>query len=191
MDKFVIRSKKNSSDFQSVPAVTVSPCSNSEEIVDVHEDFNEPVPSGLTDQVSDSLSDVIPLSQSHCACARAVAEASASKSKQKPYGRRFIPKWTETFSWIEYRLPLPRESREKDAFQAFVEKGFDRWKDAIERFKIHERSALHLAAVSGLLDAEKTPISATFSNILKRDMEDNRSALKRIFSVYDTCACKA
>lgn len=50
MDKFVIRSKKNSSDFQSVPAVTVSPCSNSEEIVDVHEDFNEPVPSGLTDQ---------------------------------------------------------------------------------------------------------------------------------------------
>lgn len=54
--------------------------------------------------VSDSLSDVIPLSQSHCACARAVAEASASKSKQKPYGRRFIPKWTETFSWIEYRI---------------------------------------------------------------------------------------
>ncbi|KGG51156.1 hypothetical protein DI09_436p10, partial [Mitosporidium daphniae] len=111
MDKFVIRSKKNSSDFQSVPAVTVSPCSNSEEIVDVHEDFNEPLLTFIVNLsahssllVSDSLSDVIPLSQSHCACARAVAEASASKSKQKPYGRRFIPKWTETFSWIEYRI---------------------------------------------------------------------------------------
>ncbi|KAK4006637.1 hypothetical protein OUZ56_011795 [Daphnia magna] len=58
MDKFVIRSKKNSSDFQSVPAVTVSPCSNSEEIVDVHEDFNEPVPSGLTDQMPQTASQI-------------------------------------------------------------------------------------------------------------------------------------
>ncbi len=53
---------------------------------------------------------------------------------------------------------MSRESREKNAFQAFVEKGFDRWKDAIERYKIHKRSALHLSTVSGLLDAENTPI---------------------------------
>jgi hypothetical protein len=34
----------------------------------------------------------------------------------------------------------------------------ERWKDAIERYKIHKRSALHLSTVSGLLDAENTPI---------------------------------
>jgi hypothetical protein len=101
---------------------------------------------------------------------------------------------------------LLRESREKDAFQAFAKNGFFRWKDVTERFKIHKRSALHLAVVSGLLDAENTPIvkpllfglfdnllqqwfndsfrltAATFSNILKKDMENKRSALKRIFS---------
>jgi hypothetical protein len=44
------------------------------------------------------------LSQFQCAGAIVVAEASALKSKQKPYERRLILLWTETFLRIEYLI---------------------------------------------------------------------------------------
>ena len=48
--------------------------------------------------------------------------------------------------WSRERLLLPTESREQDSAAAFVTNGFNCWK-AIGKFKLHEASQFHRAAV--------------------------------------------
>ncbi len=92
--------------------------------------------------------------------------SSKNKKTKKEDKRRFIPEWTKTFTWIKYNkekdkvfcnifcqavtmeMSLPNSSRDTESLAAFVTNGFNGWKNAIDRFKGHEQSSVHLASVN-------------------------------------------
>ena len=74
-------------------------------------------------------------------------------------------------------MPLPSTSRDKDSMLAFVQNGFNNWKNAAERFKGHELSNYHLVA-----DVQSESITTVISTIQRKEMDESRSALSRIFS---------
>ena len=81
-------------------------------------------------------------------------------------GRTFQASWTEKYHWlrldttkngavctvcteaVNMKMSLPKTSRDKDSFDTFVTKGFSNWKKALDRFKSHEASAFHKAAIA-------------------------------------------
>ena len=66
--------------------------------------------------------------------------------------------------------------------QAFVVKGYDCWKNAVQRFGKHESSAFHRSAIEGLLNIEKPSICEKISQSKQKDKQKSRIVLEKIFS---------
>jgi uncharacterized protein (UPF0297 family) len=84
--------------------------------------------------------------------------------------------------------PLPSTSYAVSTKGAFVKKGFCCWKNAITRFKSHERSEFHLAAITALSNLKKETVVHHLSTAKQKEMADAREALHKIFS---TISCLA
>ena len=74
------------------------------------------------------------------------SETASNEKQSSKTGRQFRVCWQENFKWIkhdvekdsvfcevccqavEMKMPLPTESREKDSYYTFVERGFTNWK---------------------------------------------------------------
>jgi Domain of unknown function (DUF4371)/hAT family C-terminal dimerisation region len=116
-------------------------------------------------------------------------------------GRKFQEHWKSKYSWITYdaerdcvycgtcknavemKMPLPTQSREKDSFAAFVEKGFSNWKKALDRFFSHERSEFHKAAISTIASSSgPVSVASKLSAQQLKEMTDSRHALSMIFT---------
>ena len=198
MDKFVVRSKKKTFE-QNQPTTKVS--DHSAEVSDSNnqqgrifesqfEDGNVKNTSCIEDQ---ELIDVETESELN-------PIPSGSKKSKKEFKRRFIADWQNVFTWIHYdkvkdkafcstcckakamKMPLPSTSRDKDSMLAFVQNGFNNWKNAAERFKGHELSNYHLVAVKTVSDVQSESITTVISTIQRKEMDESRSALSRIFS---------
>ena len=81
------------------------------------------------------------------------------------------------------KMPLPRSSREKDSYEAFILNGFSNWKKALQIFGSHERSELHRASVSMIASATlESTVIQQFNHHQNKEMMDNRTALSKIFT---------
>ncbi|XP_033207445.1 uncharacterized protein LOC117167007 [Belonocnema kinseyi] len=89
--------------------------------------------------------------------------------------------WKEKYCWLslnskgkcicttcgdafQKKLPLPKDSRSVNSRKASVDERFDCWKNAIARLTFNERSSLHIAASTGLLNLEKAQCLRENSN---------------------------
>lgn len=79
------------------------------------------------------------------------------------YQRKFLPLWKETYKWLSFnelknkafcevcreafdkiKILLPKSGSNDDkVYEAFVKDGYDGWKNAISRFKSHEKTEVH------------------------------------------------
>jgi hypothetical protein len=67
--------------------------------------------------------------------------------------------------------------------------GFSNWKKALDRFKSHENSDFHKAAVSMIRSTIATvSVSNQMDKIKKKDTTDSRHALKIIFTTLQYLA---
>ena len=125
---------------------------------------------------------------------------STTKPKSKDSKRKYLPKWKQNHSWLEYnqkedkafcesckeahtlKLYLPTDIQGQEIISTFVTNGFNRWKDALDRFRTHESSRFHRECVIALSNSRKTPISTTFSTQLQQERKESREALLKIFS---------
>ena len=72
-------------------------------------------------------------------------------------GRRFIIRWYTSFKWLDYSPRLNqafcfpcRIFAHND--KAFIGVGFQKWKDALEKFRNHEKSVSHKTAYISEMD---------------------------------------
>lgn len=86
------------------------------------------------------------------------------------------------------QLPLPSTSHAVSTKEAFVKKGFRCWKNATTRFKSHERSEFHLAAITALSNLKKETVVHHLSTAKQKEMADAREALRKIFSTISYLA---
>ena len=125
---------------------------------------------------------------------------STTKPKSKDSKRKYLPKWKQNHSWLEYnqkedeafcesckeahtlKLYLPTDIQGHEIISTFVTNGFNRWKDALDRFRTHESSRFHRECVIALSNSRKTPISTTFSTQRQQERKESREALLKIFS---------
>lgn len=68
------------------------------------------------------------------------------------------------------------QSMAKNADTAFTISGFKNWKKAIDKFKIHQSSHAHVAAVTLYLHA-KSPVTAQLSTQHRQQQETSRNCL--------------
>lgn len=107
-----------------------------------------------------------------------------------------VPKWVQTYEWLTYNAHLDKafcsvcKSAYKDlklpyvesAPTAFISGGFSNWKKAIEKFKTHESSQVHLKAVIAILaQRSDTNISDIMSQQTQQCRMDARHSLVKIF----------
>lgn len=79
---------------------------------------------------------------------------------------------------------MPNSSRDKDSLMAFETNGFCGWKNAIDRFKGHEQSNVHIASVKTINSSKsKTTIATALAAHQVKEMEENRLALQSNFPV--------
>ena len=76
---------------------------------------------------------------------------------------------------------LPSSSHQSGAKQAIVDKGFNKWKKVLQRFREHEHSDLHRCAVQGILTRGNVPVTGLISSAKANAMKDDRVALLAIF----------
>ncbi|XKL67174.1 hypothetical protein PGB90_010594 [Kerria lacca] len=116
--------------------------------------------------------------------------------------RKFHSDWIKVYLWlaistckpsnvicsicieaVNRKLPLPISSRSIHAKVAFVTNGFSRWSRAVEAFKNHEKSEFHLASSKGLINMKKTCVIQHISDGKKREMNEARLSLDKIFEI--------
>ena len=142
----------------------------------------------------------------------AVVESPSFTEEPRPYcsrqssfpskkGRKFKQSWNKKYKWVLYdcekekvfcstcikatqmKMPLPRSSREKDSYEAFILNGFSNWKKALQIFGSHERSELHRASVSMIASATlELTVIQQLNHHQNKEMMDNRTALTKIFT---------
>ncbi|CAL9706391.1 unnamed protein product [Knipowitschia caucasica] len=124
-------------------------------------------------------------------------------------GRTFQQTWKAKFPWIAYdaikdkvfcevctsakemNAPLPQAAHDKESMKSFVQCGFSSWSKAIERFKCHEKSTLHRAAITvgGAVKA-KVNITSALSAAKQKQMVDARKALIAVLSSIQYLLCQ-
>lgn len=137
-----------------------------------------------------------------------VAQQSCPQSDQvaevAPIGRQFQEKWINTFPWIKFdkqknrvfcsvccdavannaKLPITAaSSRDIESKNAFVTNGFSSWSKALERFRAHEKSEVHRAAVEAMTHISRGHnIASALSASKQKEMKDARKALLCVLS---------
>ncbi|XP_064462321.1 zinc finger MYM-type protein 1-like [Ornithodoros turicata] len=133
-------------------------------------------------------------------------EPSSSKGSG---GRGYLKSWESTYGWLSYnaeigkvycaicvtardkKIPLPCTSRDKDSYAAFVERGFENWKKALQRFRSHEKSALHREASTALRTASTgANVATALSESKLSQMKQSRQALLAVLSSVRFLACQ-
>ena len=108
----------------------------------------------------------------------------------------FQPSWYDKFPWLHVphdakgvicfvcakALQLNLLELSTKADDAFLSKGFCNWKKAIDRFKGHEKSAVHLHAASQLAQRRLAPIEAQLSQQKAAEQQKCRIALMKLLS---------
>ncbi|KYN28567.1 Zinc finger MYM-type protein 1 [Trachymyrmex cornetzi] len=72
--------------------------------------------------------------------------------------------------------------------RAFVEQGFNTWKNALKSFRSHEKSELHCSAIAVLGTLQQQSVIYCLSKTKKKEMIDARVALLKIFSTVKLLA---
>jgi len=108
---------------------------------------------------------------------------------------RFQSSWYNTFPWLHYETGVrgvlcfycmksdhlhDTHSISRNADTAFAINGFQNWKKAAEKFKTHQSSHAHLAAVMSHKSA-KAPVTAQLSAHEKQQQVTARNSLLAIF----------
>ncbi|XP_066587629.1 zinc finger MYM-type protein 1-like [Prorops nasuta] len=85
---------------------------------------------------------------------------------------------------VELKFHLPQTSIcDQRSISTFVTYGFDSWKKAIERFKSHEKSSVHLTAVKCSKSVQQgINVQNMLSEYKKRETLEARICLKKIFT---------
>lgn len=105
----------------------------------------------------------------------------------------FQKSWYETFPWLHvigtegvscfsctrYAQLCPNKTLATKGDKAFSEKGFKTWKKAIEKFKMHEKSAAHSQAVLSHTQLQ-APIERQLSNI---KLQQQKLALESLMTI--------
>lgn len=79
-----------------------------------------------------------------------------------------------------------RNSRE--SCEAFVDRGFTSWKNAISRFENHEKRQLHRDSVVLLVNLKKPSIEQRLNTYKQKELMKARIALDKIFSTVNFLA---
>lgn len=72
--------------------------------------------------------------------------------------------------------------------RAYVENGFDKWKNAVMAFNCHEKSELHRSASVGLSNLKQQCVVQSLSAAKQKEMVASRVALRKIFSTVNVLA---
>jgi len=132
----------------------------------------------------------------------------SSEDGQKK-GRIYQASWKVKFPWIAYEAtknkvfcevcttaknmgaPLPSTTHDQESLKAFVRDGFSSWAKALERFRFHEKSNLHRAAVSIVAATNAgVNVAASISAGKQKQMADARIALLGILSSIQYLSCQ-
>jgi hypothetical protein len=129
-----------------------------------------------------------------------VLSKTAKRENEKKIS--FQVSWFQRFSWLHY-CPGRKgvlcfhcmTATEKDVLslvmkrdEAFCTVGFRNWKNAIERFQVHELSAAHIHAVNQLQQMKGTPVDAQISAQKANEQRSARVALLSLFSTIQFLA---
>lgn len=136
-------------------------------------------------------------------------EDNGGQGQQKGRGRSYQASWKVKFPWIAYDskknkvfcdvcttaknmgAPLPSATHDQEPLKAFVQDGFSGWAKALERFKYHERSNVHRAAVSIVTNIDaNVNVLASMSAGNQKQMADAREALLAILSSVQYLSCQ-
>jgi len=118
---------------------------------------------------------------------------------------RSFERWKTTFPWlstnsfgkaicsicieaVNKKLPLPNNNSCLSSRRAYTEEGFSTWKNAVQSFQTHEKSELHRSAVTALASLSKSSIIYSMSSAKKKEMDDARVGLRKIFSTVKVLA---
>lgn len=123
-----------------------------------------------------------------------------SVPKKSSDTRKFCLEWKKQFSWlvlnelegraycslctsafIDLKLVRRAGIANERVYDSFVKDGFCTWNKAIERFRSHEKSNLHLSAVTAVSMHKKTNVSDMLSTQLRNEKADARICLMKIF----------
>lgn len=101
-------------------------------------------------------------------------------------GRVFCDKCTEAYEHKHITFVTPNQEISR---QAFVIVGFNTWGNAVKCFKQHEKGELHRLSVESLqLVESQVNVSRSLSDAKKKEMHDNRIALRKIATTALTLA---
>jgi len=109
---------------------------------------------------------------------------------------KFQNRWYEEFNWLHYDATLQKilcfvcvEANSRGLFsnavrkeEAFTTLGFENWRNAIQRFRKHELSQQHGAAVDKLSNMKNLAIDKTLGAATLKKQSEARTALRAIFS---------
>lgn len=123
-------------------------------------------------------------------------DASVLKLTKQTHGRSFNSRWYKDFPWIHYCSSRKRvfcyfclQAYQKGFLTslmktAFCIEGFQNWKKAVERFKVHEKAECHREAKTKLCFANAPTIVEQLSvQAAKTQVENRRMLLKLISSL--------
>lgn len=83
---------------------------------------------------------------------------------------------------IERKLITSLQGCEQQSKAAWVDEGFSKWSNGLERIKRHEVSSLHIVAAKAIINSKKTSIVEKVSTGHQLQMSQSRVALLKIFS---------
>ena len=116
---------------------------------------------------------------------------NVSKKVQGTKTRHFKPAWYSSFKWLSYcltenkafcfycclatTLNLVNFSKRKS--DRFVSEGFENWKKAISKFRVHEASQMHRESCMKLNALKQKSVFGHFSDMKSNDQKHNREML--------------
>jgi len=84
------------------------------------------------------------------------------------------------------KFPLATNSRNLVSKKAYVDDGFQTYRNAPDYFASHDSGAFHQAALSAMLGQRKTSIAERMDKTVQKTMLENRMALKKFSQGYCT-----
>ncbi|XP_062521025.1 zinc finger MYM-type protein 1-like [Corticium candelabrum] len=134
-------------------------------------------------------------------CAKELPHGKFPQTKSGICNRSFQPHWYTQFCWLEYspaadsafcfpcRLTVKHNlDKQGCPDQAFVSRGFRKWKSAVADMRRHEESLSHISNVgvwknSQQQDATRGSVMQQLSTAYQTQVELNRRNLRKIFEV--------
>ena len=128
------------------------------------------------------------------------APASTAVTGTKKYRWSFQPAWQKNWPWLCYDKDkcsvtchvcskastanlLPVSLCRLVKGSTFVEEGFSNWKNAREKFKLHESSGLRSESLRVLSTEQTQPINAVLSDVASKQQNLARTVLELLFTV--------